>query len=119
MHDVTEGGVATALEELGTAGGCRIRVHLDRIPVCPQTARACGLLGIDPLGLIGSGCLLIACAEEQAGSLERAVRRAGIDIARVGEVTGKGSGIESLRAGRPAPWPRFEVDELARFLREH
>ena len=25
MHDVTEGGIATALEELSTAGGCRLR----------------------------------------------------------------------------------------------
>ena len=39
MHDVTEGGVATAIEELSAAGGCRLRVDLDRIPVFPETRR--------------------------------------------------------------------------------
>ena len=61
MHDVTEGGIATALEELSAAGGCRLRVDLDRIPVFPETRTICRLLGVHPLGLIGSGSLLICC----------------------------------------------------------
>jgi hydrogenase maturation factor len=117
MHDVTEGGIATALEELGAAGNCRIRVQLDRIAVYPQTAKICRLLGIDPMGLIGSGCLLITCARESAASLEEAIRNAGIDSACVGEVLEPGQGIEALRDGAPASWPRFETDELARLFR--
>jgi hydrogenase maturation factor len=37
MHDVTEGGLATALEELSTAGSHSIRVYMENIPIFPQT----------------------------------------------------------------------------------
>jgi HAD superfamily hydrolase (TIGR01509 family) len=118
MHDVTEGGIATALEELGVAGGCRIRINLDRIAIYPQTAGICRLLGINPLGLIGSGCLLITCSQENAGALMAAVQSAGIDIACIGEVLEQGQGIEAFSNGSPANWPCFEADELARHFRE-
>jgi len=55
MHDVTEGGLATAVSELSIAGQHRIRIDMNRIPVFPQTRRICDALDISPLGLIGSG----------------------------------------------------------------
>jgi hydrogenase maturation factor len=116
MHDVTEGGIATALEELSAAGGCRLRVDLDRLPVFPETRMICRLLGVHPLGLIGSGSLLICCRAKYAGRLERDLRRAGIQVACIGEVTEKGSGVRGFKGGRPARWPRFEVDEIARLF---
>jgi hydrogenase expression/formation protein HypE len=116
MHDITEGGVATAVEELGAAGGCRLRVHIDRIPVYPETRRICRLLGIHPFGLIGSGGLLICCRPGAAGKLQRRIEADGIEVARIGEVTRKGTGVEALRNGRAARWPRFAVDEIARLF---
>jgi hydrogenase maturation factor len=116
MHDVTEGGIATALEELGAAGGCRLRVDLDRIPVFPETRALCRLLDLNPLGLIGSGSLLICCRPAHAGRLEADLMRAGIQVARIGEVAGKGAGVQGFKRGRPARWPRFAVDEIARLF---
>jgi hydrogenase maturation factor len=116
MHDVTEGGVATALEELSVAGGCRLRVSLDRIPVFPETRRICRLLGVHPLGLIGSGSLLICCRPKYALWLEEDLRRTGVQVTCIGEVGEKGAGVQGFRGGRPARWPRFEVDEMARLL---
>jgi len=116
MHDVTEGGIATALEELSAAGGCRLRVDLDRIPVFPETRRICRLLGVHPLGLIGSGSLLICCRSKHAERLERDLRRAGIQVTCIGEVAEKGSGVLGFKGGRPTRWPRFEVDEIARLF---
>jgi hydrogenase maturation factor len=116
MHDVTEGGIATAIEELGAAGGCRLRVDLDRIPVFPETRLLCRLLGVHPLGLIGSGSLLICCRSQHADRLERDLRRAGVQVTGIGEVVEKGSGVIGFRGGRPARWPRFEVDEIARLF---
>jgi hydrogenase maturation factor len=116
MHDVTEGGVATALEELGAAGGCRLRVDIDRIPVYPETRRVCRVLGINPLGLIGSGGLLICCRPGASADLQRILREAGIVVSRIGVVLPTGTGVEALRNGRPARWPRFAVDEIARLF---
>ena len=116
MHDITEGGVATAVDELGAAGGCRLRVHVDRIPVYPETRRVCRLLRIDPLGLIGSGGLLICCRPGSARRLQHHLAADGIEVTRIGEVAGRGTGVEARRNGRAARWPRFAVDEIARLF---
>lgn len=116
MHDVTEGGIATALEELSAAGGCGLRVDIDRIPVFPETRNICRLLGVHPLGLIGSGSLLICCRSKHADRLEGDLRRAGVQVTCIGEVAEKGSGVRGFKSGRPARWPRFEVDEIARLF---
>ena len=50
MHDVTEGGLATALRELAATTGRELAVHLDRVAVLPATRRLCALLGADPWG---------------------------------------------------------------------
>jgi len=118
MHDITEGGLATALEELSCAGGHRIRVFRDRIPVFPETEELCRLLGLDPLGLIGSGSLLITCDGAKGPQLAAEIAGAGISVARIGEVLGAGSGVEarSTEHGPAEPWPRFEVDEITRLF---
>ena len=117
MHDVTEGGLSTALEEFSTAGRHRIRVFADRIPILHEAAKICRLLEIQPLGLIGSGSLLICCEAEASDLLERSVRNAGIEATWIGEVLEEGAGVEAVNeAGRRVPWPRFEVDEIARIF---
>ncbi len=114
MHDVTEGGVATAVRELGAAGGRRLRLHLDSIPIYAQTGRICALLGIDPLGLIGSGSLLITVVPDEAQALVEALTAAGIGVSDIGEVLEEGQGVEALRGGAPAALPLFERDEVSR-----
>ena len=116
MHDVTEGGIATAVEELGIAGEHRLKIHLDRIPVYRQTARICHLLDIDPFGLIGSGSLLITCRREGSRDLIRKLENADIQVSCIGEVGERGTGIEALANGKTAIWPKFEVDEIARLF---
>jgi hydrogenase maturation factor len=114
MHDVTEGGLATALDELSKAGNHRIMVNIDAIPIYPQTEKICNLMGLNPLGLIGSGSLLICCAAEGVDSLIEKIREADIPVSCIGEVTEPGEGLKAVRGGRPAEWPEFERDELAR-----
>jgi hydrogenase expression/formation protein HypE len=115
MHDVTEGGLATALEELSTAGGHRMRVVSSYIPILPDTARVCALLGLNPLGLIGSGSLIICCPADASDEVVNSIRAAGIVAAVIGEVIEEGNGVQAVdRDGEEVPWPHFEVDELAR-----
>jgi len=117
MHDVTEGGVATALEELATACKHRFRVHLQRIPVLAETAAVCSRLGLNPLGLIGSGALLICCRPASAAAVVNAIGSAGIQVTEIGQVLEPGEGISALDInGNTVPWPRFERDEIARAM---
>ena len=116
MHDVTEGGLATALMELGVAGHHRIRVDMDSIPVFPETEKICRMLNIDPLGLIGSGSLLICCKKNFSENLITAIREAGIDVTCIGEVLEEGQGVDAVKQAKRVDWPTFEADEITRLF---
>jgi hydrogenase maturation factor len=116
MHDVTEGGLATALEEMSIAGGHRIKIDMATIPVFAETRKICRLLGIQPLGLIGSGSLLICCREAGCKNLMETIRKNGIEVSSIGEVLDKGQGIIAVNKGQAAAWPHFEVDEITRLF---
>ena len=116
MHDVTEGGLATALQELSMAGNHKIRVRMDQIPVFRETENICRLLDINPIGLIGSGSLLICCRSDTTEELMDRITAAGIDVTCIGEVLYVGRGIEAFNEAGPTEWPSFEVDEIARLF---
>lgn len=116
LHDVTEGGLATALSELSVACGRRVTVHRDRVPVYPETQRLCDVLGIDPLGLIGSGSLLLCCRAGESAALVGALEASGIEATVIGEMGEPGQGVTAFDGSRAASWPCFARDEAARLL---
>ena len=87
MHDVTEGGVLGALWEMARLYGSGIRLGGEAIPVLDATRDICQQLGLDPLRLIGSGSMLIACPDGEA--LVKALLAEGIHAARIGRVEGE------------------------------
>jgi hydrogenase maturation factor len=89
---------------------------METIPVFPQTEKICRLLDINPMGLIGSGSLLICCHRDTTERLMACITEAGIDVTCIGEVVKAGRGVEALDEGSPAKWPRFEVDEISRLF---
>ena len=113
MHDPTEGGVAAALFELATASGKRFVVDLDRIPVHSYTARLCAHFGLRPLGLIGSGALLMTLPEHQAATVLRALSRRHIPATVIGTVA-RGRGVEARREGKRVRFEWSQRDELTR-----
>lgn len=66
MHDVTEGGILGAAYEMAEAARCGVFIDASKIPVRRETSLLCEDLGIDPLRLISSGCLLIATPDPEA-----------------------------------------------------
>ena len=88
MHDVTEGGVLGASWELGFANDCAVEIETAKIPVLAETRALCEALSLDPLRLIGSGSLLIACGD--GNRLCAALQEAGIPAAIIGKaIAGK------------------------------
>jgi len=116
MHAVTEGGLATAITELSIAGNQKLRIHMEKIPFYPMTEIFCKKLHLDPLGLIGSGMLLICCRKEVCPELIEKVKSAGIDITCIGEVGQPGVGVEAFKKGEKTTWPSFQADEITRVL---
>ena len=116
MHDPTEGGVATGLLEMAAAAGVGLAIDGDRIPVVPECAEICDALGLDPLGLIASGALLAAVAPEDAPRVIAALAGEGIAAAEIGRATDASEGLKLTSAGGVRELPRFDRDELARYL---
>ena len=116
MHDPTEGGLATGLLELSKAAGVGLAVDADRIPVLPECRTFCKALGLDPLGLIGSGALLATVAPEDAPKLTEALAREGIAAHEIGRVTEPEKGLTLRVKEVVQELPVFERDELARFF---
>jgi hydrogenase maturation factor len=111
MHDPTEGGVRAALHEIAYAAGVRLRVDVERVAVLPPTAVLCRHFGIDPLGLLGSGALVVTVPPTRAGAVLRAWRRAGIAGQAIGAVV-RGRGVVAARNGRRTAFPWTTRDEI-------
>jgi len=111
----TEGGIRAALHELAHASRVRLRIDLDCIPIRPETDRLGRHFGIDPLGLIGSGALLVTIASAQARPLVAAWRRMGIPGTAIGRVEA-GRGVVALRGERPVRFPWVAQDEIIKAL---
>lgn len=107
MHDVTEGGVLGASWELGFANHCAVLINTENIPIRKETQALCEALSLDPLRLIGSGSLLIAC--EDGIKLVDALQTQGISAAVIGRaIEGNESFVDDLPLEEP------HADELYR-----
>lgn len=116
MHDPTEGGLATGLCEMAQAAGAGLTVDEEAIPVFPETRTLCTALGLDPLGLIASGALLLAVARDDAAAIQATLREAGIAATRIGHVVEQDQGLTLRSTAGERPLPRFERDEIARLF---
>ncbi|MCX8052338.1 MAG: AIR synthase family protein [Armatimonadetes bacterium] len=113
MHDPTEGGLATALRELAAASKCGIQINRGAIHVLPECHVFCEALGLDPLGLIASGCLLITCDSSFGGEIVSRIRNLGVPADVIGEVVEARFG---LRFENGSELPVFDRDEIARYF---
>ncbi|RCX16858.1 hydrogenase maturation factor [Anaerobacterium chartisolvens] len=85
MHDVTEGGILGAVWEVATASGLGAEIYRESIPVEDITQKICNIFDIDPLKLISSGCMLIAC--KNGNEMLKALEASGIKASRIGKMT--------------------------------
>ena len=116
MHDPTEGGIASGLAEMAKASGIGLTVDREAISILPECSAICDALGLDPLGLIASGALLMAVAPENAGAALAALEAEGISATVIGHADGKQAGVTLRSEAGVQPMPTFARDELARYF---
>lgn len=89
LRDPTRGGLATTLNEIATQSNVGILLNEEKIPVRPEVAAACEMLGFDPLYIANEGKLVAIVAREDAGVVLKAMRAAryGEEAVIIGEVT--------------------------------
>jgi hydrogenase expression/formation protein HypE len=88
MRDPTRGGLAATLNEIAQQSDVGFRIDESSIPVKPQVAAACELLGLDPLHVANEGKLVAIVAPEGAVALLAAMRAdpLGLEAAVIGTV---------------------------------
>jgi hydrogenase maturation factor len=114
MHDVTEGGIATAVREMADAAELGVVLAEAEIPRFYESKRLMTHFGLDILGAIGSGALLIACAEPETGTLLERLQEAGTPGYAVGRFVRRSAGIRLVRGSVRREMPVFAADELTR-----
>ena len=122
MHDVTEGGITTAVYELATAAELGAVVYTDKLFGSPVlysdiTRTLCNMFGLNPLGVISSGAMLIAVEPEKGETICQSLGKAGISADIIGKFLPTESGMWLEDAtGTRQPLPVFETDEIAKLL---
>lgn len=88
MRDPTRGGLAATLNELAHQSEVGFRIDEDALPVKPEVAAACELLGLDPLYVANEGKLIAIVAPDAADAVLAAMRAhsLGRDAEVIGEV---------------------------------
>ncbi len=112
MHDITEGGLYGAIEEISKAAGLGFDLNIDNLPITNETKEITEVLGIDPAGLISSGSMLITIPNSEV--LLKELQSCGILSAKVGVITGKNSNI--ITRGKKKPFIWSNKDELWRLM---
>lgn len=117
LHDPTEGGLASGLWELAQASGLGIAVDEGQIRLLPECAALARHFGLDPLGLLASGALLIAARDDRAGAIADRLRAARIPAEVIGRMVPAHEGCTIRRPGQPPrPLPTFPRDEIVRLF---
>ena len=121
MHDITEGGIATAAAELSYVANLDIQLRYDQVTVLPETAEICTALKLNPWGLISSGALLAAVDPDHAENALHVLADAGVNATIIGTARAPSSPHGPTVAvvddqGNTSPAESFERDELARYF---
>ncbi len=116
MHDPTEGGLATGLFEVARAADVGLIVEEDLIPVFPECRTLCRHYGLDPLGLIASGSLLIAVDPRDTRKVLEALNNNDVPATKIGMIKPKEKGLKLKRSNKIIALPVFDRDEITRIL---
>ncbi|MFP4015979.1 MAG: AIR synthase family protein [Halanaerobiales bacterium] len=112
MHDITEGGLYGALEEVSQAAEVGFDLYMDNLPISEETEVISGAMKIDPAGLISSGSMLITVPESE--DLLKELKCQGIKAAKIGIVTEKEKNI--IISGEKKAFVWSNKDELWRLM---
>ncbi|MFP6636108.1 MAG: AIR synthase family protein [Dehalococcoidia bacterium] len=116
LHDVTEGGLVTGLREVAKASGLGLAIEESSVPILSECQEVCEALGLDPLGLLASGALLITLPTADIPGLLTALEGEGINGFEIGTMIEAAEGLQMVEFHGETPLPEFSRDELARYM---
>ena len=87
LHDPTEGGLLTGIWEMADAAQRGVEVHIDKVPVFPESRSLCDLCGINILRTLASGALLIGISPQHSDELLETLQQHSIPATTIGHFT--------------------------------
>jgi hydrogenase maturation factor len=116
MHDPTEGGIASATNELAICSNVGAIIFEERIPIFPETRKLCEDFDLESLGVIASGALLIVADPDFSDKIISAIRQEGISCTRIGKILPRDEGVLIESKGKRRPLPIFDSDEITKIF---
>lgn len=101
LRDPTRGGLAAALNEIARAASVGVLLQERAIPVPPEVANACAILGLDPFYVANEGKLVAFVPRPHADAVLAAMRAhpLGAQAAVIGECVDSHPGMVVARTG--------------------
>jgi hydrogenase expression/formation protein HypE len=99
MRDPTRGGLATTLNEIAQQSKVGITIREESIPIKPEVASACEMLGFDPLYVANEGKVIVILPQQEAEGVLAVMREHpyGLDARLIGHVHAEHSGTVLLK----------------------
>jgi hydrogenase maturation factor len=116
MHDPTEGGLATGLHELARCSGVGLTVWPEKINIFSECKDLCSEFGLDPMGVIASGALLIAADPSYSSWIIDALDCDSIHCSIIGRAVEEAEGLFFHDGAEKRPIPVFETDEITKIF---
>jgi len=118
MHDATEGGVVTALNELADASEVGFKVEMGKIPVSKEAWRLGDHFKLSVpqvLAMSSTGTILAAVNPEDKSKVEEALRRNGVPASFIGNFTKNKTRILARSDGNSA-FPQTADDPYSKIM---
>ncbi len=112
MHDPTEGGLINGMVEVALASEKEIEVNLERVLIYEESRILCQEYGLNPLGVIASGALLLTISPSDLSTLSKAFGEVSIPIQVIGQVKKGSARVLAMDGKRSKELKPFSSDEI-------
>lgn len=100
MHDVTEGGLATALKEIADASNVGFEIFYDQLPIPEDVEAILMHLNIDPFYVSNTGGLLATIPSDEEDNVLKLLRKMNIQASVIGEIKRREDGRYLIKNGK-------------------
>ena len=116
MHDPTEGGIATAINEITEYGKVGCEIKFEKIKFVENFEKICEDLQLNPLGVISSGCLIIISDISNSKKIVDDLNKNNIPSSIIGKTTKKEKGNIIMINDEFLTLERFDQDEIIKIF---
>jgi hydrogenase maturation factor len=109
MHDPTEGGLINGVVEMALASEKEIVVDLEKVRIYEESRILCQEYGLDPLGVIASGSLLLTVSSSDLSRLQKAFEKASIPVQVIGQLQKGPARVLAMNGKEIKPFSRDEI----------